>query len=105
MVSAWITICAAIIGLVVGWMWGRKPVASLRQQLARLEESLALSLANKAELTATFKALSAEALSQNNHSFLHLATTSLERFYEGARVDLAHRQQAIDQCLQPIKLS
>ena len=51
----------------------------------------------------TFKSLSAEALSTNNKSFLHLAQTALEKFQETARMDLGQRQQSIAEMMQPVQ--
>ncbi|MFT3867146.1 MAG: DNA recombination protein RmuC [Nibricoccus sp.] len=56
-------------------------------------------------LTAEFKALSADALKNNNTAFLELARATLEKFQEGARGDLAARQQAIDSLVKPLKES
>ena len=52
-----------------------------------------------------FKALSAEALRQNNSSFLELAKTSLEKTQESAKGDLAKRQEAIDALIRPMRES
>lgn len=57
------------------------------------------------ELTEKFKALSRDALRDNNQSFLQLAHTTLEKFQESARGDLDHRQKAIDQLVKPLKES
>jgi DNA recombination protein RmuC len=57
------------------------------------------------ELAEKFKALSRDALSDNNQTFLHLAQSRLEKFQETARGDLELRQQAIDQLVQPLKES
>ena len=51
----------------------------------------------------TFKALSAEALSENNSSFLKLAETSLGKFQDHAKGDLEGRQKAIKDLLSPVK--
>ena len=59
----------------------------------------------KTQLADTFRALSAEALSQNNQSFLHLAKTNLEKFQESARADLEKRQATIDQLVKPVHAS
>ncbi len=64
----WIGIGAALIGVSAGWM-----LAAAR---------------TRAALTDTLKALSADALMQNNQAFLQLATATLERFQQGARADL-----------------
>jgi DNA recombination protein RmuC len=57
------------------------------------------------ELSEKFKALSRDALRDNNQSFLQLAHTTLEKFQESARGDLDHRQKAIDQMVKPLKES
>lgn len=66
-----------------------------------------LSSFNRAtdELTEKFKALSRDALRDNNQSFLQLANNTLEKFQESARGDLEHRQKAIDQLVKPLKES
>ena len=56
-------------------------------------------------LTAEFKAISADALKNNNAAFLELARATLEKFQEGAKGDLAARQQAIDSLVKPLKES
>jgi len=56
-------------------------------------------------LTSEFKALSADALKNNNTAFLELARATLEKFQEGAKGDLAARQQAIDSLVKPLKES
>jgi DNA recombination protein RmuC len=59
----------------------------------------------QARLSDAFKALSAEALQNNNANFLHLAKATLERFQEAARGDLDRRQQAIGDLVLPLKES
>jgi DNA recombination protein RmuC len=57
------------------------------------------------ELSEKFKALSRDALKDNNQSFLQLAHSTLEKFQETARGDLELRQKAIDQLIKPLKES
>ena len=57
------------------------------------------------ELSEKFKALSRDALKDNNQSFLHLANATLEKFQETAKGDLELRQKAIDQLVRPLKES
>lgn len=66
-----------------------------------------LELVTKAEqkLADAFKALSADALRNNNQSFLDLARQNLEKFQETARGDLDRRQTAIDELVKPLKES
>lgn len=55
------------------------------------------------ELTEKFKALSRDALKDNNQSFLQLAQSTLTRFQENAKGELEFRQKAIDQMVKPLK--
>ena len=57
------------------------------------------------KLSDAFKALSSEALSKNNKSFLELAKTTLEGFQNAAKGDLDARQTAIAQLVKPLKES
>lgn len=88
---------------------GKSLVAELNTKLieqakAAQEKTELLSQAHQ-KLTDSFKALSAEALKSNNHSFLELATTKLEKFQETAKHDLQVRQKAIDDTVKPVKES
>ena len=58
-----------------------------------------------AELSDKFKALSRDALKDNNESFLDLARATLEKFQTSAKGDLELRQRAIDQLVKPLKES
>ncbi len=69
------------------------------------QEKIALVNEAQAKLSDAFKALSAEALKNNNQSFLDLAKTALEKFQEGARGDLEKRQKAIDELVKPVRES
>ncbi len=57
------------------------------------------------ELSEKFKALSRDALKDNNKSFLQLAHSTLAKFQETAKGDLELRQSAIDQLVKPLKES
>jgi DNA recombination protein RmuC len=57
------------------------------------------------ELSEKFKALSRDALKDNNQSFLHLAQATLAKFQETAKGDLEIRQKEIDQLVKPLKES
>jgi DNA recombination protein RmuC len=67
------------------------------------EEKLALLEDARRQLSDAFRALSAEALRTNNHSFLELARTTLEKYQENAQTDLNRRQLAIDELVKPLK--
>lgn len=57
------------------------------------------------ELSDRFKSLSAEALRENNQSFLELAQATLEKHHQKAKGDLEVRQKAIDELVKPLKES
>src|SRR5260370_22141411 len=57
------------------------------------------------ELAEKFKALSRDALKDNNQSFLDLARATLEGVQTTAKRDLESRQKAIDQLVNPLKES
>jgi DNA recombination protein RmuC len=69
------------------------------------QEKLALLTNAEEKLADAFKALSADALRNNNQSFLDLARQNLEKFQETARGDLERRQSAIDELVKPLKES
>ncbi len=90
--------------------------SQLKQQLAVIEmarekerlasvEKIAIIEQAQEKLSSAFQALSSEALKSNNQAFLELAKTSLERFQEGAKVDLEQRQKSIDELVKPLKES
>ena len=87
-------------------------LTSVRSESTRLSEANArLSTQLDAEKSAhervsnEFKAVSADALKQNNEAFLSLAKSTLEKFQEGAKGDLTARQQAVETLVKPLKES
>ena len=95
------------LGALLVWL-------GLRARLARLEERSEgerRASADKAELLTradtklrdAFAALSAEALRQNNRSFLDLAQTKLGEFQQGAASDLEQRRQAVGELVRPLQ--
>ena len=73
----------------------RRASAEKMTLLARAEQSL----------REAFQSLSAEALRQNNQSFLDLARTSLGEFQRSAAADLDHRRQEIGDLVKPVRES
>ena len=69
------------------------------------QEKLALLSTAEEKLTDAFKALSADALRNNNRSFLDLAKQNLETFQQNAKGDLEVRQRAIGELIKPLKES
>lgn len=122
-----LAIISAVLGGVVTWLALRTRSAVLREQVSTLEQTLSavreeLKTANSnnsdlrtevaglnstlqvsAELRPAFQALAADALSNNNESFLQLAKTRLETYQAEAKGDLAARQKAVEDLVSPIK--
>ena len=107
----------AVVGLLLGaglvYIWLQRELSEKRQQLAALEarhvsdqesadEKLALLEQARDQLKESFQALSSEALSKNNESFLNLAKSTLEKYQEGAKSDLDKRQEAINKTVEPV---
>ncbi len=90
--------------------------AALNADLARLESDLAhekksagekIDLLRRAaeDMRESFGAMSADALKNNNSSFLVLAKETLEKFQSEARGDLELRQKAVESLVAPIRES
>ena len=77
----------------------------LEEERKASQEKLALLSNAEEKLTDAFKALSADALRNNNQSFLDLAKQNLETFQQNAKGDLERRQSAIDDLIKPLKES
>ncbi len=78
---------------------------TLEKERQAAAEKLRLLDEAQARLSDAFKALSAEALRNNNASFVHLAKATLETFQTAAQGDLDRRQQAIGDLVQPLRES
>lgn len=115
----WIAIAALALALALTlvlyrrlWLTYHSTQTQLIQTTTQLEEErkhaaerLHLLKTSQEKLTDTFKALSSDALQQNNQSFLTLAHATLEKFHVGAKGELTERQQAIKELLKPIRES
>ena len=96
-------VIAFILGAALTWLLMRPATAVLRTTLEKEREAAAERLRllsdAQARLSDSFKALSSEALQNNNASFLHLARSTLERFHEPLRESL----EKVDQRIQEIE--
>lgn len=79
--------------------------ASLEAEKNGAREKLAVLDEAREKLAEAFQALSAEALRNNNRSFLDLAQTKLKEHQEVGRIDLEGRQRAIDEMIKPLRQS
>lgn len=79
--------------------------ATLHEQVKASQEKLEIMSQAHQKLTDSFKVLSSDALKSNSQSFLELATAKFEKLQETAKIDLHHRQKAIDAIVNPVKES
>lgn len=77
----------------------------LQEERKATEEKLAVLDAAHEKLSDAFKALSSEALNNNNQSFLVLAKATLEKFQEGAKGDIELKRRAIEELVRPMRES
>ena len=101
--SLLLPLVAFVLGGGLVWLLMRPAIAVLRTTLEKEREAAAERLRllsdAQARLSDAFKAISSEALQNNNASFLHLARTTLERFHEPLRESL----EKVDQRIQEIE--
>ncbi len=79
--------------------------ARLQEAQQQAGEKAALLSAVQQQFTDAFKALSSQALQDNNQSFLELAETRLSEFQTAAKGDLALKQQAVEEVVRPLQSS
>lgn len=106
-----------VIGILIGFGIAYFLISSAhgktKQKLARVEakyeaelkaadEKLKLLEEARDNLKDSFKALSADALSKNNESFIKLAEENLKKYQQSAKDDLEKRQQAISKTVEPV---
>src|SRR6185503_9744661 len=77
----------------------------LEEERKASQEKLTLLTNAEEKLADAFKALSADALRNNNRSFIDLAKQNLETFQQHAKGDLERRQSAIGDLIKPLKES
>ena len=108
--------CAGLPDIEAGFARAQAENSDLKAQLSALTaraeeerkaaaEKLALLQEAQAKLSDSFKALSSEALRNNNQSFLDLAKSTLATFQESAKGDLEKRQLAIGEMVKPLRES
>lgn len=99
-----IVLAGAIVGGLAVWLLSR---AAHQRQLAEMKTALATEQQSHANaiqnLKDSFAALSGEALSANNQSFLQLATETLKQFHTKAEGELKVREQAVENLVKPIR--
>ena len=82
-----------------------RQTAELDAERTAAGEKLALLGDAERKLREAFQTLSADALRNNNQSFLDLARAALGEFHTAAVTDLEGRQRAIDEVVKPIRES
>lgn len=77
--------------------------SNLEQEKKNLAEKIALLQNAEAKLSDTFKALSSDALSKNNQSFLDLAQVVFSKLQEKNKSDLELNKKSVSDLVNPIK--
>jgi len=103
--ALWIgIIILCVISFVLGWLFAR---LSATRKISVLEAMLELEMKSSEERIAglenSFAALSAEALRENNQSFIQLAGEVLGRHYSQADNGLKERETAISNLVKPLQ--
>jgi DNA recombination protein RmuC len=75
----------------------------VEEERKRTLEKVSLLQDAEEQLRNTFKALSAQALNENNQTFLMLAKSTLERYQSEAQGDLEQRQKAVETLVSPLR--
>jgi DNA recombination protein RmuC len=107
-------VLGALAGASAAWGFAARRASRIAERAARLEAELEaerrlaserLSAYEKAEskLRESFQALSAEALRDNNRTFLEIARAAFEEAQKRAAEDLSARQKAIGELLDPVE--
>jgi DNA recombination protein RmuC len=104
------TVIALILGLaigaIVGWLASRPALTRVQTELEKDRavhaERLKTYSDAEARLRDAFQALSADALSSNNRTFLDLAETRMREARTAAASDIDARKQAIEDLLAPM---
>ena len=93
------TLLSFLVGILLGGMGTYFFIRTLNQKTGKERE----------EISQSFKALSLDALQNNNRAFLDLAKTTLEKYQESAKNDLEKRQQElhhhVSQLVTPVRES
>ena len=79
--------------------------ARIEEERRMTQEKLVLLDETRKQLSIAFQSLSADALQQNNRTFLELAQQNLGAFQTLAKGDLDLRQQKFDELVKPLKES
>ena len=98
-------IAGAALAWAVASRGGQRDARRFAAREAELLAQIEAGRQNTEALTVTFRAISADALQQNNQAFLDLARVTLEKAQEAARGDLERRQQAIAEVVKPVRES
>jgi len=103
-------VVAGVLGWSVTYFVLRRRVRALEQENSRLQGEIEVRMGVwqekeelKRQFAEQFSHLSAQALDRNSKSFLQLAEQNLKQYQEGAKAELAKREQAVESMVKPIR--
>jgi DNA recombination protein RmuC len=96
-------VLALLCGALIGWLSRSRLAAELEMERKSSGEKIAVLEQAERRLRESFQSLSAEALRQNNDSFLQLARTSLGELHKVSSTELDARQKSITELMSPIR--
>lgn len=97
-------VVGAAFGGVVAWLvWRLRSTVAEVKLKTRLEDLQKAQDEARQQLSYTFKSLAAEALRNNNESFLQTSKQVMERHLVQAQGDLELRKQAVEQLVKPLQ--
>lgn len=107
------SLLAALVLIFLGYQVGRRNqqrrIIELETQAEQMtkhhDEKLQLLEESKQKLADNFQALSSKALEANNESFMRLAKNQFEHVLKEAHKDFDHRQDKIQDMVQPVRES
>lgn len=105
---------AGALGYLIAHLRGQRTVAQLREERSALQARVDLEQKAAAErvaalehareqLSASFSALSNQALKHNTEEFLKLAQENLKQFHVHAQGELSQKEKSIEQLVKPIR--
>jgi len=99
----------AVFGGLVGWViasWkGNLLLRKADFEKQTLKEKILFLQKFQDQFAEQFKGISSEALKQNHETFLHLATSTFEKYQEKSRFEWEKKEKAVQELMKPVRQS